>query len=168
MAVISISSWPAPYYKLVGWKSTVHFRADLRLRRRMELKAMDIVGWSCGKESRSCTAHEVCDESLGVNNIVDFRCEVIRTPKDKLEEVIMAYRVFEGNRRAMLDFIFVVWYPGKHNLQTRQYSNDCWGLSHVRQPSKAQSVYPCTWLDQSCRDAAHQRVVLMRNMLFLG
>ncbi|ETV66673.1 hypothetical protein H257_16888 [Aphanomyces astaci] len=59
-------------------------------RRLMELKAVDIVGVSSGEGTRSCTCHDMCGDSLTVDDLVVCRLEV-QGESVNLKEVLKVF-----------------------------------------------------------------------------
>ena len=64
----------------------------------MELKAVDVVGCSSGEGTRSCVCHEVCGDSLSVDNIVVIRWEAILDISDTASEFKFNYHVNSTNQ----------------------------------------------------------------------
>ncbi|KAF0707579.1 hypothetical protein AaE_013542 [Aphanomyces astaci] len=111
----------------------------------MELKAVDIVGCSSGEGTRSCPAHEVCGDSLAVNDVVVFRYEVMRLNADGLEETLKVYKIIGAEQLCHVGFlprrlvntkakyankfaIVVEDYRVDNSASKRNRSNRCLGL----------------------------------------
>ena len=81
----------------------------------MELKAVDIVGCSSGAGTRTCTTHEVCGESILLNDVVVFRLEVVHSysamfdgsdaEQEGLCEVLKVYRIVGTEQRCHVGFL---------------------------------------------------------------
>ncbi|ETV70128.1 hypothetical protein H257_14288 [Aphanomyces astaci] len=71
----------------------------------MDLKAVDIVGCANGEGTRSCTSHEVCGNSLSVDDVVVFRCEVVWGHGDQLQEAIKVYKIVGVEQLCHIGFL---------------------------------------------------------------
>ncbi|ETV89804.1 hypothetical protein H310_15366, partial [Aphanomyces invadans] len=93
-------------------------RSVLCSRRRMDLKAVDIVGVSSGEGTRSCTCHEICGDSLTVDDLVVFRLAIQGT-SDNLEEVIKVYRLVATEQSCHVGYLPLRLLKYKESLQNK-------------------------------------------------
>ncbi|ETV83614.1 hypothetical protein H257_04306 [Aphanomyces astaci] len=70
----------------------------------MELKAVDIVGVSSGEGTRSCTCHDICGDSLTVDDLVVCRLEV-QGESGNLEEVLKVFRLVASEQACHVGFL---------------------------------------------------------------